>query len=153
MMTTRRWLLISSAVAVLLVPLVVLRIVQDVRQTRPVVASLARLVTAANRGDLAAVRDECSARYLRDHPPALAAEGGVVGLPRSIHPDFTVWPDRGDVMICPGNRQGPVYRYVAEAGGWRFDGLAGLLRNRVLMPVEADDEIGTGPEKSTPEKP
>ena len=87
-----------------------------------------RLISAANAGDLDTAGRLYSARYLRDRPPRRAPEGGIVGLPRSgPHKNFRAWRQGGFVLICPTNRVGPVYRFVPEGGGWRFDGLIGLL--------------------------
>lgn len=103
------------------------RVVADLLVTRKAVAAFAGLVGAANAGDLAAVRSLCSAGYLRSRPPEPAGGGGVVGFPRNIHENFRVWRDGGVVLLCPTDRVGPVYRFVLEAGGWKFDGPAGLL--------------------------
>ena len=88
-----------------------------------------RLVDAGNRGDLATVRSLCSSRYLRAHPPRLAAEGGMVGPPRRIHPNFLAWRHGPDVWVCPTDRQQarPVFQLIREGDGWRFDGPVGVL--------------------------
>jgi hypothetical protein len=92
---------------------------------------------AANAGDLDEIRRLCTADYLRANPPALAEEGGVRNFPRGIHKNFGVWDDGPDVLICPTNRIGPVYRIRHEGGAWRFDGLAGeIRRDRSFVPVE-----------------
>jgi hypothetical protein len=101
-------------------------------RTAPVrdsVRAYTALITAANKGDLTAVRSLCSTRYLNTHAPKLAEEGGVVGLPRGIHPNFRAWQEGEHVRICPTNRDhvGPVYRFVRQGGSWRFDGPIGLL--------------------------
>lgn len=101
--------------------------VGTLRATHGAVASYVDLLAAANRGDLAGVRRLCTTRYLAGHSIAEAKEGGVVGLPRNIHKNFQAWRDDGDVLLCPTNRVGPVYRFVREEGVWKFDGPAGLL--------------------------
>ena len=75
-----------------------------------------------------AARSLCSTRYLKTHPLAVAAEGGLVGIPRNINKNFKAWREGPNVWICPTNRIGPVYQFVFEDGGWRFDGPVGILR-------------------------
>lgn len=100
---------------------------QRTAPARRAVRSFSELVSAANRGDVETVRRLCSRNYQATHELKEAPEGGVVGFPRNIHKNFQTW-DRGtEVWICPGNRLGPVYRMVDEAGGWVFDGLEGYL--------------------------
>jgi hypothetical protein len=53
-----------------------------------------------------------------------------VGLPRNIHKNFQAWRHGKDVWICPTDRVGPIYQFVYEADGWKFDGPAGILRAR-----------------------
>jgi hypothetical protein len=107
----------------------------EIVTTRPVreaVHACAELFTIANRPGLSdedrlsAARALCSARYLKTHQLALAAEG-IEGLPRSIKMNFKAWRHGPDVWICTGNRMGPVYQFVYEAGRWRFDGLVAYL--------------------------
>jgi hypothetical protein len=105
----------------------------EVVATRPVrqaVAVYTALLAAANRQDLDAVRRLSSARYLKAHPPRVAREGGVVGLPRNIHKNFQAWRHGSEVWLCPTNRVGPIYQFVFERGAWRFDGPIGILRSR-----------------------
>jgi hypothetical protein len=114
--------------------------------TRPVrraVAAYTELVVAANGGDFDAARRLCSARYLATHDLVAASGGGVVGLPRSIHPNFQAWRNGADVWLCPTNRVGPVYQFVNEGGEWRFDGPVGILRGRgEFIPLsESDDAL------------
>jgi hypothetical protein len=96
------------------------------------------LIAAANRQDVEAAGRLCSARYLAGHPLRPARSGGLVGFPRNIpHQNFQAWREGPNVWICPTNRVGPVYQFVHERGGWRFDGPVGILRGRgqfVAMP-------------------
>jgi hypothetical protein len=107
--------------------------------TRGAVRAYTQLIAAANRGDLAGVRRLCSRRFAASHAFRLADEGGVVGFPRGIHKNFRAWTRGRDVWLCPTNRVGPVYRFVEEAGAWRFDGPVGYLRpgNRFIPADEA----------------
>lgn len=94
------------------------------------------VLSAANAGDLDEIRRLCTEGYLREHPPALAGEGGVRNFPRGIHKNFQVWGEGPDILICPTNRVGPVYRIRNEGGAWRFDGLAGEIRkDRSFAPI------------------
>jgi hypothetical protein len=112
--------------------------------TRPVrrsVAAYSELISIANRPDLAPVdrlqqaSRLCSKGYLRTHRLVLAEEGGIVGLPRSIHKNFQAWREGPNVWLCPTNRVGPVYQFVPEGDDWRFDGPVGVLRARgVFVP-------------------
>ena len=105
----------------------------EVVRTAPVRRSLKLyndLIAVADAGDLDAVRGLCTSRYLRAHPPKLAPEGGLMGLPHyGPHKNFRIWRRGGQVLLCPTDRDrpGPVYRFVEESGTWRFDGPAGLL--------------------------
>jgi hypothetical protein len=112
--------------------------VSDLRATRGAVAAYVELIGSANVGDVGRVRRSCSARYLGSRPIVRAEEGGVVGLPRGIHPNFRAWRAGPDVLLCPTNRLGPVYRFVREADGWKFDGPAGVI-GRGGRLIEADD--------------
>lgn len=97
-------------------------------EVRGAVVAYAALLAAANEEDLGSIRSLCTSRYLdRSGGPQLAAEGGLVGLPRSIDKNYRAWQDGDDVLICPSGRIGPVYRLVREDGAWRFDGSAGYL--------------------------
>ena len=110
---------------------------------RRAVRAYTALLAAANRQDLDALRRLCSARYLRAHALRPAAEGGVVGIPRNIHPNFQAWRDGPDVLLCPTNRVGPIYRFVLERGAWRFDGPVGVLVGRgqvVRLPDQPEEE-------------
>ena len=94
------------------------------------------LIAAANRGDLATAEWLCSASYTRTHTLKAAPEGGIEGLPRGIHKNFQAWRHGRDVWLCPMNRVGPVYAFVREATGWKFDGPVGILRGRgEFMPI------------------
>jgi hypothetical protein len=111
----------------------------EIRSTQPVrqaMRTCTELFTIANRPDLgdaerlAAARSLCSTHYLQMHHLALAAEGGIVGIPRNINKNFQAWREGPNVWICPTNRIGPVYQFVFENRGWRFDGPVGILRPR-----------------------
>ena len=92
-----------------------LRAVHDRQPAR----SLRRRATERSQGSL------CTARYLQAHPLAVAAEGGIIGVPRNINKNFKAWREGPNVWICPTNRIGPVYQFVFENGAWRFDGPVG----------------------------
>ncbi len=109
--------------------------------TRGGVATFTNLVGSANAGDLDAVRSLCSRRYLESHRIERSTEGGVVGLPRGIHKNFQAWVEGEDVWLCPTNRVGPVYRFVLEAGAWKFDGLVGLLEAGGQVEPASEGEI------------
>lgn len=115
-------------------------------RTRPVrqaVVVYTELLGAANRGDLATARRLCTDRYLETHRLEPAEEGGIVGLPRNIHPNFQAWAQGPHIWICPTNRAGPVYQFVHERGAWRFDGPVGLLRGRgEFIPQRELSEAG-----------
>jgi hypothetical protein len=111
-------------------------LVYEVISTQPVrgtVRTCAELFTIANRNDLtdserlSKARALCSTRYLQHHPLALAAEGGIVNIPRNINMHFKAWREGPDIWICPRDRVGPVYQFVFENGNWRFDGLIAYL--------------------------
>jgi hypothetical protein len=104
---------------------------------RGAVRTYSRLIGAANRQDAAEAAALCSSRYRATHPLKPAAEGGIVGLPRNMHPNFQVWRHGRDVWLCPTNRVGPVYQFVREPGGWRFDGPVGIL-----MPGGRVEQLG-----------
>ncbi len=140
---TRPILIGAAVVAALIVALVVTTV-----RTRPVrqsVIAFTELLAAANLQDLPRARGLCSSRYLAAHPLEPSAEGGIVGLPRNMHPNFQAWRDGPHVWICPTNRVGPIYQFVPEAGAWKFDGPVGLLRGRGRILL--DPEL-TPPENS-----
>jgi len=108
----------------------------EVISTQPVrgaVRTCAELFTIANRDGLtdserlSKARALCSTQYLQNHPLALAPEGGIVNIPRNINMHFTAWHEGPNIWICPRDRDGPVYQFVFEGGGWRFDGLVAYL--------------------------
>jgi hypothetical protein len=127
----------SVAIAIAVSALVIGVVVFEVITTQPVrgaMRALSELFTIANRPDLTdverltAARSLCTARYLLAHPLAVAAEGGLVGFPRNINKNFKAWREGPNVWICPTNRIGPVYQFVFENNGWRFDGPVAILR-------------------------
>lgn len=134
-MTRTRSLIIAGAITLFLLAGLAFEIIAT-QPVRGALRTFTELLTVANRPDLGeAVRLEvarslCSAGYLRTHDLALAAEGGIVGIPRNINKNFRAWREGPNVWICPTNRIGPVYQFVFENGGWRFDGPIGLLRPR-----------------------
>jgi hypothetical protein len=114
----------------------------EIIATQPVRGALrtcTELFTIANRPGLSeaerldAARALCSRRYLQTHELKVAGEGGLVGIPRNINKNFQAWREGPNVWICPTNRIGPVYQFVFEDGGWRFDGPVGILRPRGEM--------------------
>jgi hypothetical protein len=125
------------AVATAIGLLIIAAVAYDIVATQPVrgaMRTLSELFTIANRPDLteenrlAAARSLCTARYLQAHPLAVAAEGGLIGLPRNINKNFKAWREGANVWICPTNRIGPVYRFVFENNRWLFDGPVAILR-------------------------
>jgi hypothetical protein len=132
-----RPVLVTATVVVVLVVILGGEVIRTA-PVREAVASYTALLAAANRQDLVAVRRLCTARYLREHPPIAAPEGGVVGLPRNVHPNFQAWKQGPHVWLCPTNRVGPLYQFVREGGRWRFDGPIGLLRARHRIELERD---------------
>lgn len=105
------------------------------------------MVILANHGNLQALSSRSTARYQSRHPFRPAPEGGVVGLPRvTPHPNFRAWRAGAEVLLCPFNRSGPVYRFVREDGVWKFDGPAGLLRpDGHLVPANPAPLTSTRP--------
>ena len=99
----------------------------ELRATHGAVAAYVDLISSANLGDLDGVRRVCSSRYRGTHTIKAAKEGGVVGFPRNMHKNFQAWRRGDDVLLCPTNRVGPVYRFVREGDAWKFDGPAGIL--------------------------
>ena len=139
MSKTRIALISGAIVAILLAGLAF-----EVLSTQPVRGAMrtcAELFTIANQLELAdpakpeqarALLEQastlCSARYRRSHPLTMAAEGGLVGIPRNINKNFKAWREGPNIWICTANRIGPVYQFVFEDGRWRFDGLVAVLR-------------------------
>ena len=129
--------LVAAAVGLALIA----ALIGEILGTAPVrqaVGCYAELLGAANRQDLVAVRRLCTARHLREHPPAAAPEGGIVGLPRNVHPNFQAWQQGSHVWLCPTNRVGPIYQFVQEGGRWRFDGPIGWLRSPNRIELDRD---------------
>jgi hypothetical protein len=132
-MTSNRWLIVAGAITLVLLGGLAFEIIST-RPVRGAVQTCAELFTIANRPDLdeeerlQAARLLCSSHYLRTHKLTLAAEGGIVGIPRNLNKNFKAWREGPDVRICTSNRIGPVYQFVFEDGRWRFDGPVGILR-------------------------
>ena len=147
-MSRARSIAIATAVSVLLIGGVVF----DVVTTQPVrgaMRALSELFTIANRPDLSdaerldAARSLCTARYLAAHPLAVAVEGGLIGFPRNINKNFKAWREGPNVWICPTNRIGPIYQFVFENNGWRFDGPVAILRpwGEIVRTSELSDAV------------
>ena len=144
-MTLRRArpILIGAAVVVALIAALVVTSIRT-RPVRESVLAFTELLAAANLQDLPRARALCSTRYLEAHPLELADEGGIVGLPRNMHPNFQAWREGPHVWICPTNRVGPIYQFVLEEEGWKFDGPIGLLRGRgqIILDPELTHPAG-----------
>ena len=139
-----RPILIGAAVVVALIAAVVVTSVRT-RPVRRSVIAFTELLAAANLQDIPRARGLCSSRYLAAHPLEPSAEGGIVGLPRNMHPNFQAWRQGPDVWICPTNRVGPIYQFILEDEAWKFDGPVGLLRGRgqiILDPELTNSEGG-----------
>jgi hypothetical protein len=152
-MSKTRIALISTAIVAVLLAGLVFEIITT-QPVRGAMRTCAELFTIANRLELTdPARPEqakalleqanalCSARYRRSHPLAMAAEGGLVGIPRNISKNFKAWRQGPNVWICTRDRVGPVYQFVFEDGRWRFDGLVAILRSWgeiVRVPDDAD---------------
>ena len=125
-----------GAIVALIVTALVLEIVWTAPE-RSAVETYHELISAANRGDLAAAEKLCSHRYLAEHPLKEAPEGGMIGLPRGIHKNHQAWRHGRNVWFCPTNRIGPIYQFVPERGSYLFDGLAGMLESgNLIVPVD-----------------
>jgi|GEM_PF-852389 len=132
-----RWFAAIVIVAVIMTVLAYFAV--STRETRRAVRTYARLTGAVNAQDLDTVRLLCSRRYLDVHKLSKAAEGGVVGFPRSIHKNFQAWREGESVWLCPTNRIGPVYQFVEEDGQWKYDGVVGLLRSGGQLLLLSDE--------------
>jgi hypothetical protein len=117
-------------------------LIWEIIATRPVRAAIrtyVQLVATADRTELTpshrldAARSLCTARYLSQGSLALGPEGGLVGLPRTVHKNFRAWREGDNVWICPMNRIGAVYQFVLEGGQWKFDGLVAYIPPRGPM--------------------
>jgi hypothetical protein len=132
-MSRKRSITIAAAIGVLLIAGVAFEVVTT-QPVRGAMRTLSELFTIANRPDLTdaerkqAAEALCTARYLKAHPLAIAAEGGIIGFPRNINKNFKAWREGTNVWICPTNRIGPIYQFVFENNRWRFDGPVALLR-------------------------
>ncbi|MGO9922108.1 MAG: hypothetical protein ACLQIB_46350 [Isosphaeraceae bacterium] len=151
-MSRLRLILISAGITALVLAWLAFEIIT----TGPVRGALhtcAELLTIANRPGvsepdrLAAARKLCSQRYLQTHQLAVADgnDGGLVGFPRNFNKNFKAWREGPNVWICPTNRDNPVrpvYQFVFEDGGWRFDGPVAILRpwGQIVRTSELPDE-------------
>lgn len=161
-MPKSRILLIAAAVAVVLVAGLVFEIVLT-GPVRGAIRTCSELFTVANRPDLVdsarldAARRLCTERYLREHPLALAPEGGLVNIPRNLHKNYKAWREGPNVFICPTDRgpARPIYQFVFQGDRWRFDGLVGILRpsGEVIraseLPEPAVERLPDGKKPST----
>ena len=120
----------------------------EVAWTAPVrlsVRAYNELIAAANAQDRGAIEALCSDRYLRDRGVAFAPEGGMIGLPRTIHKNFQAWRKGPNVWICPTNRVGPVFQFIREGRVWKFDGTIGLLRAGGVVDTDMELDPGSAP--------
>jgi hypothetical protein len=143
-MTTRtRTILIAAAILVVLTAGLAYEVVST-RPVREAMHTYSQLVSLGNREDLTedqrleAARRLCSAHYLSTRGLSLGPEGGIVGLPRTIYPNFQAWREGENVWICPRKRNGPVYQFVEENGEWHFDGLVAIFRGQGEIVKAAD---------------
>lgn len=113
---------------------------QHTKPTRSVLRNFTRLSEAVRRGDIETVRSLCSTGYLEKKPLQESTQGGLLELPRGIHRNFRIWRRGNEIWLCPGDRIGPVYRFVADGEEWTFDGLVGLLQSGQLILVESPGE-------------
>ncbi len=130
-----RPILIGAAVVLALIGALVVTSIRT-RPVRQSVIAFTELLAAANLGNLPRARALCSSRYLAAHPLHPSEEGGIVGLPRNMHPNFQAWREGPHVWICPTNRVGPIYQFALEGEAWKFDGPVGLLRGRGQMILD-----------------
>jgi hypothetical protein len=137
-MSRTRSLIVAGVLALILLGGLTVEIIAT-QPVRGALRTCTELFTIANRPGLSAAerlnaaRALCSRRYLQTHELKVADEGGLVGIPRNINKNFQAWREGPNVWICPTNRIGPVYQFVFEDGGWRFDGPVGILRPRGEM--------------------
>ena len=137
-MSRTRSLIIAGVLALILLGGLAFEIIAT-QPVRGALRTCTELFTIANRPGLSeaqrldAARALCSRRYLQTHELKVADEGGLVGIPRNINKNFQAWREGPNVWICPTNRIGPVYQFISEDGGWRFDGPVGILRPRGEM--------------------
>ena len=141
-MTKTKTTVIVTAIVLALFAALAFEIVAT-QAVRGALRTCSELFTVANRPDLseperlAAARQLCTERYLKQHPLAVAPEGGIVNIPRNLNKNFKAWREGNNVLICTSNRIGPIYQFVYEGDRWRFDGLIGILQPRgevVRMP-------------------
>ncbi len=112
------------------------------KPVREAVKTYTELIAAANRRDIEAAKAVCTDRYLAKYPPKLARDGGMIGLPRNIHKNFQAWQEGEEVWLCPTNRVGPVFRFIKDAGRWKFDGVVGqLMPGGRVEPVEESEIV------------
>ncbi len=132
-MSRTRSVAIAAAVSVLLIGGVAFEVVTT-QPVRGAMRTLSELFTIANRPDL--TEAERLARRDRSARPAISRpirsrsppKEGSIGFPRNINKNFKAWREGPNVWICPTNRIGPVYQFVFENNGWRFDGPVAILR-------------------------
>lgn len=142
MTKTVRYSLVAGGVVIL----AGLALAYEIISTGPVrqaVRVYSELISVGNRPDLsddqrlASARTLCSKRFLAEKTLTLGPEGGIAGLPRSMNKNFQAWRQGENIWLCPTNRIGPVYQFVPEDGGWRYDGLVAILRPRgEIVPIK-----------------
>jgi hypothetical protein len=131
-MTNTRIALITTAIVGALSAALAFEIVAT-QPVRGALRTCSELFTIANRPDLAdsdrlaAAAPLCTERYLKEHPLAVAPEGGLINIPRNLNKNFKAWREGPNVLICTRDRIGPIYQFVFEGDRWRFDGLVGIL--------------------------
>jgi hypothetical protein len=139
---SRGKLALIATIAAILLSVPVSWAVRSLMMTRGGVTAFAVILDTANDGDVEAVKPLCSEQYRNTHEFENAPEGGVAGFPRTMHSNFAAWVEGDDVLLCPTDRIGPVYRLIYQDGNWKFDGLVGLLgaSGRVEPAVEQPAE-------------
>jgi hypothetical protein len=146
-MTKTKTALLVLAISLALVAGLTFEIIAT-QPVRGAVRTCSKLFTVANRPDLsdsqrlAAARPLCTVRYLKEHPLAVAPEGGLVNIPRNLSKNYKAWREGPNVLICTSNRVGPIYQFAYEGDRWRFDGLIGILRpwGEVVKTSELPDQ-------------
>jgi hypothetical protein len=88
---------------------------------RESVAVFTKMVAAASRDDVEAARAYCSSRLKGEDVAELAK------LPTRFERSFKAWREGDDVLICPTDLGGTLYRFVNEEGAWKYDGPIGTL--------------------------
>jgi len=151
-MSRTRIVLISVGLTALVVAWLTFEIITT-QPSRGALRAFAELLTIANRPGLTEddrlglARKLCSRRYLQTHQLAVAdpTDGGLVGFPRNVDKNFRTWRQGPHVWVCVTSRSSqvrPVYQFVLEDGGWRFDGPIATLSpwGELVRTRDAPDE-------------